>query len=173
MYDDDQERQRVVALFQRYNRERLSPEVDAGFRRLAHERMRRAPLRTFVLRPLQRMLHMWAPVDEGELPMRVAWLGLPKLRWLFGVWNACEYALALVGVAALWRRRQRALLAVLLSAVAVRSILCSYLVPLGLTERLLVEAVPILLILAIVGAVALAQAARRWRPFARTRSAIV
>lgn len=150
MYDDAEERERVAELFRRYNRERLSPSVDEGFRRLACERLRRHPLRTLVTLPLRRIYHLWAPVDEAELPMRSALLKLPRHRAAFGWFSGAVYGLAFFG-ALLLLRRQRRLAAVLLSCIAARSLLIGYVIPMGVTQRLLVEVMPVLLLLAVYG----------------------
>jgi 4-amino-4-deoxy-L-arabinose transferase-like glycosyltransferase len=59
-YDSEAERQRVVALIERYQRAgRITPDIDADFRALAVERVRRAPVRFFVKLPLYRLASMW------------------------------------------------------------------------------------------------------------------
>lgn len=59
-YDNEEERLRVAALADRFNRAgRLTPEIDADFRALANERIRRAPLRFFIWIPLYRSASMW------------------------------------------------------------------------------------------------------------------
>jgi 4-amino-4-deoxy-L-arabinose transferase-like glycosyltransferase len=59
-YDSEEERLRVVGLIERYNRAgRIDPDLDADFRALAAERVRRAPARFFVTLPLYRLASMW------------------------------------------------------------------------------------------------------------------
>ena len=59
-YDSEEERVRLVGLIARFNQARLiTPDVDREFRALAYERIRRAPLRFFVLLPLYRSASMW------------------------------------------------------------------------------------------------------------------
>jgi hypothetical protein len=150
MYDDDAERGKIVALFERYNREKLSPAVDAGFRELAHERMRRHPLRTFFWLPLCRVYHLFAPVPEWELPMRSKLFGLPALRPAFGVWDLAVYALAIAGAWLLYRREKR-LVIIMLMWIGARAALFSFAIPNATTERYLIECYPALLILAAFG----------------------
>jgi hypothetical protein len=169
MYDSPAEQHLLTALFHRYNYEFLSPTVDAAFSALAAERARRAPLRTYVLLPLRRMLHLWSPVPEHELPMRVDFLDLPARRSLFGTFNRLLFAAAALGAVRLWWRGRRAALAaapaavpaavsdaragrylslMLVSTVVLRSVVLSLIVAFGLTQRHLVEVFPLLIILA-------------------------
>ena len=160
MYDSPQEQQRVAALFAQYNRERLSPAVNAAFSALAAERTRRAPLRTFVELPLRRLLALWSPVPEHELPMRVEFLHLPEQRERFALFNDFLFAAALLGAARLlWRGRRaaasdpstlygRRLAIMLVSCMVLRSVLLSSLVAIGLTQRHLIEVFPMLITLA-------------------------
>lgn len=155
MWDSEEERREVVALFERYNRERLSPEVDRGFVELAEERTRRHPFRTYVRLPLGRLMALWTPAPEYELPMRVPFLGLPPLRnVLMGGSEVLICAFALVGVIAL-ARQERRLLALLLLPVVTRSALHAYAVPHAVNQRYLVEAFPCLIMLAACGLEAL------------------
>jgi 4-amino-4-deoxy-L-arabinose transferase-like glycosyltransferase len=59
-YDSEEERMRLVGLIARYNQtQHITPDIDREFRALAYERIRRAPLRFFVLLPLYRTASMW------------------------------------------------------------------------------------------------------------------
>jgi 4-amino-4-deoxy-L-arabinose transferase-like glycosyltransferase len=59
-YDSEEERLRLVDLITRFNQARLiTPELDQEFRNLAYERIKRAPLRFFILLPLYRTASMW------------------------------------------------------------------------------------------------------------------
>jgi hypothetical protein len=172
MYDDDAEKQRVAALFDRYNRERLSHGVNAEFEALAKERARRAPLRTYFGRPLLRMYHLWKPVPEWELPMRVPWLHLPERRDDFGNWCTFLYVTALLGAGVLLRRRETRRLGMVLAVpVVCRSLLYSYVVALGATERYVVEVIPILICSAVFGMSAVVIAAKRGVMMLRRRAA--
>jgi hypothetical protein len=148
MYDDAAERARTAALFARYNRERLSPAVDAEFRALAEARTRRHPLRTYLTLPLARVARLFAPVPEWELPMRVPWLGLPQHRGLFAWCDALLFLVAAAGVARLWTRDRRTL-AILGACLLARCLVYSFAIPSAVTERYLVEAMPLLLLLAV------------------------
>ncbi len=150
MYDDEAEHQRVIELFQRYNRERLSPAVDQAFLDLAHERLRRHPFRTLVALPLRRFVAEWSPMPEWELPVRSHLLGLPQHRVWYARFEWLLFALALVGAVVSWRR-DRALCAVLLVAIAARSGLHAWVHPVP-NERYMAECFPALLALSGVGA---------------------
>ncbi len=59
-YDSEEEHMRLVGLISRFNQSRfITPDVDQEFRVLAYERIKRAPLRFFVLLPLYRATSMW------------------------------------------------------------------------------------------------------------------
>jgi len=152
MYDSDEEKAEVAALFRRYSHERWTPAVVDGFRELARARRARHPFKTYLILPITRMYHLWAPMPEYELPMRVWWLGLPRLRYTFGWIHGVLYLLALVGMGVLWRRggRARQRMWVLSSWLAARMLMLGYAVPVGVTQRYLVEAFPVLIVCAAV-----------------------
>lgn len=59
-YDSEEERVRLAGLISRFNQARLiTPDMDQEFRDLAYERIKRAPLRFFVLLPFYRTASMW------------------------------------------------------------------------------------------------------------------
>lgn len=157
MYDDARERAEVVAAFQLYNRERFSPRVDAEFMRLAAERRQRHPFRYWVGLPLRRLVAEWKAMPEWELPMRAPRFGLPAERAHWVTYEQLLFALALLG-AALLVRRDGALVAVVVTAVAARSLLHAIAHPFPV-ERYLVESFPALLMLSGVGAIAVGRAA--------------
>lgn len=159
-YDDEAERQEVVKLFTDYNAHGLTDAVDAEFRAVARARLRRHPLRTLLLLPLERIGHLFAGEPEYEMPMRIRWLGLPTLRPLFGALDLALVLAAAVGCVLGWRARRR-LIAPLLLAIAMRLGIYAFAIPQATTERYLVEAFPLFMILAFVGFDAIA--ARRAR----------
>lgn len=165
MYDSPAERQELLSLIARYNRERLSPEVDAGFRRLADERARRAPFRTYVELPLRRLLAMFESVPNNELSMKASFLGLPQHRPWVRYWDWLLYLFALGGAGLLWWRQRTHTIAypaaaILLLPIAVRCAVLPLTVPMGLSQRFLIEAFPMLIALAACGAEGLGKALR-------------
>jgi hypothetical protein len=80
---------------------------------------------------------------------------LPQLRPLFGVCDAALYLCALAGAILLWRRGrgtpERALAQLLVGAAATRTALVTLAVPLGLTQRLVAQAAPLIIMLAAAG----------------------
>jgi hypothetical protein len=82
-FDSPQEKARVAALFDDYNKDSgldISPEVDREFADIARERTRRHPLRTFVDVPFQRALTLWftprvelLPIDGNMFPLADQW----------------------------------------------------------------------------------------------------
>jgi len=82
-FDTSEERGQVASLLEEYNRTlTVSPEIDAGFARLATERTRRRPLRSYVWVPLKRAGALWftprvelLPVSGKLWPVREAWEG--------------------------------------------------------------------------------------------------
>jgi hypothetical protein len=151
MWDDESEKQHVLTLFQDYNQARLGPRIDDELRALARERRARAPFRTYVTLPLSRLRYMWSPPPFYEMPMRVPWLWIGESRAYYWGYKLVVGALALLGVVALWRERRRVLLVVLASPIVVRSVILSYTVAIGATERHLVEIEPLLVLLAAFG----------------------
>ena len=147
MYDSEDERGLVQALFDRYDRERLTPAVDAEFSALGRERARRAPFRTYVWLPLLRINGMWRSVSGSELTMRSRIFHLPEFRWAVKWLDRGLYALAALGTIFLFRR-MKIVAAALLSVVVVRSLVLGYTVPLGLSQRFLAEIFPLLIAMA-------------------------
>ncbi|MGA2483178.1 MAG: hypothetical protein ABSF92_08675 [Candidatus Acidiferrales bacterium] len=59
-FDSPEERSRVASLLERYNRERrMTGQMDAEFARLARERTRRHPFRSYAWIPIERAAAMW------------------------------------------------------------------------------------------------------------------
>jgi hypothetical protein len=115
-FDSLEEKARVAALFDQYNRDpemEISPELDRKFAQLARERTARQPLRTYLQVPIQRALTIWftprtelLPIDGKLWPLRDQWqdshadvlttAGFAVLGYLY-------IALALLGVGFAWR----------------------------------------------------------------------
>jgi 4-amino-4-deoxy-L-arabinose transferase-like glycosyltransferase len=146
MIDSPAERERLGALLERYNHERLSPAVDGEFRALAAERRARAPLRYFVGLPAQRFLELYRAPRHAEFPLRIGFLGLPATRPGFDLFNVLLYLAALVGAWKLWRADKR-LLAVLAAALVARTLLHLWAVPPFVSQRYLVEGIPLFIAL--------------------------
>ncbi len=108
-FDSADERARVAALLDRYNATlRMTPDVDAGFARLARERTARHPLRTYLTVPAGRILTFWftprtelLPISGHLWPIGQRWDDDPvdfAVTALFGALNIFYIALAIVGV---------------------------------------------------------------------------
>ncbi|HWW75026.1 MAG TPA: glycosyltransferase family 39 protein [Pyrinomonadaceae bacterium] len=112
-YDSEEERLRVVQLIERYDRaRRIDPGLDADFRALAAERVRRAPVRFFVTLPLYRLASMWLTgFSTGRPTPYVMLLRVCSVLPLH-LCAALGFALCLRGRALAW---------LLLSVVVVRS----------------------------------------------------
>ncbi len=153
MYDSEAEHKQVVAIFERYNRERFSPEVVAALGALAHARLRAHPLRTLVVLPLERIWHLWGPEPEWELPMRSPVVA-PHLLGLFDHLDLVLLAFALAG-AALWLERggrdERRLALIFLACIAARTAIFSFAIPNATNERYATEAYPMVIVLAAWG----------------------
>jgi len=68
--DSPRERATVIELLNEYNRmTRMTPAIDQGFGRLAGERTRKNPLRTYVWVPSARVLNMWFTPRLELLPV--------------------------------------------------------------------------------------------------------
>ncbi|HZT72138.1 MAG TPA: hypothetical protein VE996_00630 [Terriglobales bacterium] len=160
-------RAQTLALIAAYNRDDdLTPGLDAAFGRLAAARIRRHPLRFFLLLPLARMTSLWfspriefLPLDDHWWPPGAAWENDARdfsVTAGFLLLNAAYLALALWG---LWaaRPRYRALLVGL--AVARTAALGAYI---SCEPRYVLELYPLVLVWAAWGAVA--RFGRRARP---------
>lgn len=147
MYDTQEERARIAALYAYYNRWGLAA-ADWQFSALARTRLQRAPLRTLLVLPLQRLRWLWSPLPAHELPMKVAWLGLPEWRWAYDALGVLLLVPGLWGATRLWRQgpRGRALVLVFGAAVVGRSVFYCYAHPFPV-QRYLAEAMPALLAL--------------------------
>jgi 4-amino-4-deoxy-L-arabinose transferase-like glycosyltransferase len=75
-FDSDDQRRRTQQLLSQYAPEDITPEIDAQFAQLADERIRRAPLRYYILLPAARVADMW-------LRPRTELLGLDTHWWDF------------------------------------------------------------------------------------------
>lgn len=102
-FDSPAEREALQSLFDLRQREGMSADVDAGFRRLATERLRRHPLRTLIWLPLKRAFFLWlTPIDQ---PLR-ATSRLPGPDFLKYVRTPILYTQILIfglGLVGLWR----------------------------------------------------------------------
>ena len=117
-FDSPEEKSRVSALFDQYNDSPnldIAPELDNQFARMARERTRRHPLRTYLSVPFERALTMWftprtelLPINGKIWPLTENWnasplefiitAGLGALGYLYvalaigGIWTAWRYA---------------------------------------------------------------------------------
>lgn len=150
--DDPVECAETTRILDLYNHEGLSPRVNDAFVQLAHQRIRRHPVRTFVTLPLRRLPNLWTPLPEIELPMRVARLELPERRWMFGRCDRGLYWLALCGaLLLLLRPGGRKLVLFVAVAVVGRCALYCFAVPNAPNQRYVVEAFPLLFVVATAG----------------------
>ncbi len=109
--DGAAQRTETEAIYARYNEETSStPAVEAAFERLARERERAHPLRTFLVMPLARLGDMWLRPRTELLPkMPVRWWSFSRrpraasFALLYGLLNLALLGLALRGLW-VWRR---------------------------------------------------------------------
>ena len=110
-YDSQDERLRLVGLITRFNVARLiTPDIDQEFRNLADERIKRAPLRFFLLLPLYRAASMWLTgfSTSHAKPYMLILRVLSVLPIHFG---------GLLGIVLLWRRHPLTMLIALIALV--------------------------------------------------------
>lgn len=119
-FDSPEENARVAALLDQYDRSPrldLSPEIDAAFAKIARERTRRNPFRTYFAVPFQRALTIWftprtelLPVEGKLFPVAQRWADDP-VDWLItaalAALNYLYAAAALVGLWIAWRAARR------------------------------------------------------------------
>ena len=148
-FDSPSEREALQALFDLRQREGLSPDVDAGFRRLATERLRRHPLRTVIWLPLKRAFFLWlTPIDQ---PLR-ATSRLPGPDFLKYVRMPILYIQILIlglGLVGLWRAARTSRLRTFAGLAAACLLLrTGALAAIGFVEnRYVLELFPLLLVL--------------------------
>jgi hypothetical protein len=104
-FDNEQERQQTQALFDEYSQSRfVDPELDAQFRQLAEERIRRHPLRYYVWLPVLRITDMWLRPRTEMLPLNSRWWEYADdtqdciLATLWGALNLLFLASAVMGL---------------------------------------------------------------------------
>jgi len=113
-FDTSEERDRVAAVLDKYNDEvTWTREEDAIFAQLARERTARHPLRTYLWIPLRRAERIWftprielLPISGHVFPLRHQREEDPvdqEMTLLFFFLNVLYVALALWGIAKLWR----------------------------------------------------------------------
>jgi hypothetical protein len=163
-FDSSAERARVELLLDHYNSDlQMSPLLDREFGTIAHERIRRRPIRTYLEIPLARMCAIWSTPRIALLPYSGK-LWPPKEMWRndttsfattigFGILNFIYLVLAAIGA---WRFRKQPMVAFLVALVLIRTI---FLTQLQTVEpRYVIVCYPVILVL---GALAWFQPARR------------
>ena len=108
-FDSPQQYVQTVALKQAYddNGQDISPEIDAGFARLAAERAAAHPMRFYVWLPLGRVADMWLRPRVENLPIDLDWWVYAhhndetRFSWAYAGLNALYLALAVIGIC--WR----------------------------------------------------------------------
>jgi hypothetical protein len=115
-FDSPQEKARVAALLDQYNRDPeldISPKVDREFAEIAAERTRRHPFRTYVRVPFERVLTIWftprtelLPIDGNLWPLGEQWHASHANVLTVAGFGALGYlyvALAIAGIGVVWR----------------------------------------------------------------------
>jgi len=105
-FDSPEQYAETAALAAAYddNGQDLSPELDAGFARLAEERVKARPLRYYVWLPLGRMGDMWLRPRVENLNIDFDWWiyshhnSETRFSWAYAGLNAAYLLLALVGL---------------------------------------------------------------------------
>lgn len=132
-FDNADDRDRVAMVLERYNDDTTwTPEEDAMFAQLAHERTARHPLRTYVKIPFLRAMVIWftprielLPVSGDVFPLAKAWDEDREdqvVTILIFVINLFYVGLAVWGVWKLWQyRRAHLAVAVLVTYILVRT----------------------------------------------------
>ena len=105
-FDSPQQYAETAALKAAYddNGQDLSPEIDAGFARLADERVKAHPLRYYVWLPLGRMADMWLRPRVENLNIDLDWwvyshhYSETRFSWAYAGLNAAYLLLAFAGL---------------------------------------------------------------------------
>jgi len=117
-YDSEEQRVRLTGLITRFNQAQLiTPDLDQEFRDLAYDRIKRAPLRFFVLLPLYRAASMWLTgFSTRHTTSQVLILRVLSVLPI--------HLAGILGLAFMWRRQPLAMLLALI--VLVRTGFMSY-----------------------------------------------
>jgi hypothetical protein len=113
-FDTPEEKQRVAVILEQYNNDlTLTPEEDAAFAQLAHERNARRPLRTYLWLPLARAGTIWftprielLPISGHVFPLRQMREDDPvdqEVTILFFLLNLIYVGLGIWGAVRIWR----------------------------------------------------------------------
>ena len=109
-FDSARQKQQTRELFAAYNRNHdMTPEIDAGFRTLADERIQASPLRYYVCLPAVRIIDMWLRPRTELFPSDPRWWEFnDERRWLAVslVFGAVNLVYVLLGLAGLVRSRE-------------------------------------------------------------------
>lgn len=108
-FDSPAQHAETAALAAYYNShgEELTPQVDAGFEKLAAERIAAHPLRYFVWLPLGRLADMWLRPRVENLPIDLDWWvyahhhAETEFSWTYAALNALYLVMGIMG---LWLR---------------------------------------------------------------------
>jgi len=102
--DNQQECDQTESILDDYNQELdISPELDAQFNQLAEQRIRRHPLRYYVLLPALRVTDMWLRPRVEILPLDLDWWKIDEDgmdSWIaiaLGTWNLILLLMAIAG----------------------------------------------------------------------------
>ena len=133
--DSPRERATVVELLNEYNRvPQMTPSIDHQFARLASERTRRNPLRTYVWVPSARVLSMWFTPRLELLPVHCEFRPEKTVPWPrqtnFLFTSSLELAAIVyigLGLAGAWRRRCISIAVALILFVVIRTLLMTQL----------------------------------------------
>ena len=146
---------RTLALIAEFNRTRTIDEsLDRKFDELAAERIRRHPLRSWVVVPLGRMADMWLRPRTEMLPLESRWW---EFRSVTKSWISIGYAginllfLALAASGALAHFRRREVWILLGFAVLRTALIATVGNPCSPEERYTLECYPVVLVLAAAG----------------------
>ncbi len=144
---DPDERAATAAVIDAYDKQGLTPEVDAAFGELGRAHRRRHPWSTLRL-PLVRLHALYRSVSWTELTIEAPALGLVGQRRWVRIYDVVLYLAALVGLVRLVRARQRFAYALLVLWLS-RMMLLGWTVPLGLSQRHFAELFPWLIVCAV------------------------
>ncbi len=150
-YDNFDEQRRTLDLLSAYNEKQvMTPELDAAFAQLAHDRIHRHPLRYYIWLPIVRGFDMWLRPRTEMIPVDPHWWDWNDPHDAALSWGMAALNLALVGAAicVVIGRYPLRHLGILLVFVAVRTVLIT---AISLPEqRYTLECLPVVLALAAV-----------------------
>jgi hypothetical protein len=124
-FDDADQRARTAAVFAAvYDAGTITPAIDQRFGDLAYERIRRHPIRYYVILPTMRIADMWFRPRIEMLPLERRWWQWeePEESWIAVAMGSLNLLLVLGGIIGAWLCRRSPAALMMIAFVIARSL---------------------------------------------------